>query len=93
MTSTTGCYTDSWRPPNARGAWTPPDPRAEERKAAEQARLAKSGILAIVNSNDVSYERLPMLDIVFDRLVRPDNGDAIRTVLPSAATYDDLSVQ
>lgn len=29
-----------------------------------------SGILALVNSALVSYERLPMLDIVFDRLVR-----------------------
>lgn len=30
----------------------------------------KSGILAIVNSALVSYERLPMLEVVFDRLVR-----------------------
>jgi flagellar motor switch protein FliM len=30
----------------------------------------KSGIRAIVNSALVSYERLPMLEIVFDRLVR-----------------------
>lgn len=29
-----------------------------------------SGIMALVNSALVSYERLPMLDIVFDRLVR-----------------------
>ena len=29
-----------------------------------------SGVLALVNSALVSYERLPMLDIVFDRLVR-----------------------
>jgi flagellar motor switch protein FliM len=28
------------------------------------------GVLALVNSGLVSYERLPMLDIVFDRLVR-----------------------
>jgi flagellar motor switch protein FliM len=28
------------------------------------------GVLALVNSSMVSYERLPMLDIVFDRLVR-----------------------
>ncbi|MCB2053995.1 MAG: flagellar motor switch protein FliM [Geminicoccaceae bacterium] len=57
-------------PEAAAAASAPPDPRAEERKAAEQARLAKSGILAIVNSNDVSYERLPMLEVVFDRLER-----------------------
>lgn len=30
----------------------------------------KSGIRAIINSAQVSYERLPMLEIVFDRLVR-----------------------
>ena len=29
-----------------------------------------SGIRAIINSAMVSYERLPMLEIVFDRLVR-----------------------
>ncbi len=29
-----------------------------------------SGIAAIVNSALVSYERLPMLEVVFDRLVR-----------------------
>lgn len=31
---------------------------------------AKSGIEAIINSALVSYERLPMLEVVFDRLVR-----------------------
>ncbi len=31
---------------------------------------SRSGILAIVNSALVSYERLPMLEVVFDRLVR-----------------------
>src|SRR5476649_1005364 len=30
----------------------------------------KSGVRAIINSAPVSYERLPMLEIVFDRLVR-----------------------
>src|SRR5690606_30200371 len=30
----------------------------------------KSGIQAIINSALVSYERLPMLEVVFDRLVR-----------------------
>ena len=30
----------------------------------------RSGILAIVNSNDITYERLPMLEVVFDRLER-----------------------
>ncbi len=31
---------------------------------------ANSGIKAIINSSLVSYERLPMLEVVFDRLVR-----------------------
>ena len=30
----------------------------------------RAGILAIVNSNDIKYERLPMLEVVFDRLER-----------------------
>jgi flagellar motor switch protein FliM len=30
----------------------------------------RTGIAAIINSSLVSYERLPMLDIIFDRLVR-----------------------
>ncbi len=32
--------------------------------------VSRSGIHAIINSGMVSYERLPMLEIVFDRLVR-----------------------
>jgi flagellar motor switch protein FliM len=36
----------------------------------DQETVDKSGIRAIVNSALVSYERLPMLEIVFDRLVR-----------------------
>ena len=31
---------------------------------------SRAGILAIINSTLVSYERLPMLEVVFDRLVR-----------------------
>ena len=34
------------------------------------AASAQSGILALANNNKVAYERLPMLEIVFDRLVR-----------------------
>ena len=30
----------------------------------------RQGIMALVNSNDVTYERLPMLEVVFDRLER-----------------------
>ena len=36
----------------------------------EQSLAEMSGIRAIINSALVSYERLPMLEIVFDRLVR-----------------------
>lgn len=36
----------------------------------EQSLADMSGIRAIINSALVSYERLPMLEIVFDRLVR-----------------------
>ncbi len=38
--------------------------------AAMAARRKPSGIQAMLNSALVSYERLPMLEIVFDRLVR-----------------------
>lgn len=38
--------------------------------ADSEAEQAKSGIRAIVNSALVAYERLPMLEVVFDRLVR-----------------------
>jgi flagellar motor switch protein FliM len=37
---------------------------------AEEGDDAQTGIRAIINSALVSYERLPMLEIVFDRLVR-----------------------
>lgn len=30
----------------------------------------RHGLLALVNSNDITYERLPMLEVVFDRLER-----------------------
>ena len=36
----------------------------------EDDAAGRSGILTIVNSTLVSYERLPMLEVVFDRLVR-----------------------
>ncbi|MPY72139.1 MAG: flagellar motor switch protein FliM [Alphaproteobacteria bacterium] len=36
----------------------------------DEDAASRSGILAIVNSTLVSYERLPMLEVVFDRLVR-----------------------
>ncbi|MDZ4053311.1 MAG: flagellar motor switch protein FliM [Phenylobacterium sp.] len=37
---------------------------------SDEEAAERSGIRAIINSALVSYERLPMLDIVFDRLVR-----------------------
>jgi flagellar motor switch protein FliM len=37
---------------------------------AEDQLQDKSGVRAIINSALVSYERLPMLEIIFDRLVR-----------------------
>ena len=39
--------------------------RSQEEVATEQ-----TGIRALINSGIVSYERLPMLEVVFDRLVR-----------------------
>lgn len=39
-------------------------------KAVELNGNEQTGIHAIVNSSLVSYERLPMLDVIFDRLVR-----------------------
>jgi flagellar motor switch protein FliM len=38
--------------------------------AADEGDRDRSGIKAIINSALVSYERLPMLEVVFDRLVR-----------------------
>lgn len=37
---------------------------------AEEASGERTGVRAIINSALVSYERLPMLEVVFDRLVR-----------------------
>ena len=36
----------------------------------EEGYAMKTGVQAILNASMVSYERLPMLDIVFDRLIR-----------------------
>ena len=36
----------------------------------DEYRPMKTGVRAILNSSMVSYERLPMLEIVFDRLIR-----------------------
>ena len=46
----------------------------------------KNGVQAILNSNMVFYERLPMLEIVFDRLIRQmaRNWRSIQTVLAAS---------
>src|ERR1700678_4372721 len=63
---------------------TPPDPGSAAERVLNQDEIDsllgfdvnseqlqdKSGVRAIINSALVSYERLPMLEIVFDRLVR-----------------------
>ena len=36
----------------------------------QKKSIEESGVKAILNSSMVSYERLPMLDVVFDRLIR-----------------------
>lgn len=36
----------------------------------EETNVKRNGIRALINSSLVSYERLPMLEVVFDRLVR-----------------------
>ena len=60
-----------------------------------------SGIRAIIDSAMVSYERLPMLEIVFDRLVRlmttslrnftSDNVESRSTALPRCASATILT--
>lgn len=37
---------------------------------SQDARNEQSGIHLLINSNEVTYERLPMLEVVFDRLER-----------------------
>jgi len=58
---------------------TRPDPANDETLDAEwheagarrtRAAGESAGLAALVNSGTVSYERLPMLEVVFDRLVR-----------------------
>jgi flagellar motor switch protein FliM len=36
----------------------------------EETNVKRNGVRALINSSLVSYERLPMLEVVFDRLVR-----------------------
>ncbi|MGB3722637.1 MAG: flagellar motor switch protein FliM [Pacificimonas sp.] len=59
----------------AAAKWIDDDVEAEWALAPEEADFApyeepKTGIDAIMGSSLVSYERLPMLDVIFDRLVR-----------------------
>ena len=49
---------------------------------ADSDRTAEtSGIQAIVNSSLVSYEKLPMLEVVFDRLVRTMSTSQVPSAL------------
>lgn len=41
-----------------------------DKEGEDDGYTMKTGVQAILNSSMVSYERLPMLDIVFDRLIR-----------------------
>jgi len=63
----------------------PPDD--EPRSTAARAQVLQGGIEAIVNSALVSYERLPMLEIVFDRLVRFMTG-SLRSFTSSSVEVD-----
>jgi flagellar motor switch protein FliM len=38
--------------------------------SGEESDSSRNGVRAIINSSLVSYERLPMLEVVFDRVVR-----------------------
>jgi flagellar motor switch protein FliM len=72
------------QPSEEEGAWEAPDVGGTSERILNQDEIDsllgfdladdgdadRSGIRAIINSALVSYERLPMLEIVFDRLVR-----------------------
>lgn len=45
-------------------------PDGSPRSPRGKAKSDLAGLLAIINSNDISYERLPMLEVVLDRLER-----------------------
>ncbi len=47
-----------------------PDENGEQDLAGERIAGDLSGIMALVQSRDITYERLPMLEVVFDRLER-----------------------
>lgn len=50
-----------------------PEPLLERAEVADLLRpggAGRPGILAVVNTDDITYERLPMLEVVFDRLQR-----------------------
>ncbi|HRK64316.1 MAG TPA: flagellar motor switch protein FliM, partial [Terricaulis sp.] len=65
-------------------SWEQPEPDAASERILNQDEIdsllgfglgeednsGRTGVRAIINSALVSYERLPMLEIVFDRLVR-----------------------
>lgn len=47
-----------------------PDDGSDGAGAAGRPAGERSGIMALVQSRDITYERLPMLEVVFDRLER-----------------------
>ncbi|MDX6752652.1 flagellar motor switch protein FliM [Geminicoccaceae bacterium 1502E] len=62
-----------WEAPPGRPQGPGGSPDATSRgghPAGEDADDERRGLLALVNSNDITYERLPMLEVVFDRLER-----------------------
>ncbi len=63
VTDAAGDDTDGGGKPRSGG-------RAPAGGKAKPSGADLAGLLAIVNSNDVSYERLPMLEVVLDRLER-----------------------
>nr|WP_269332054.1 flagellar motor switch protein FliM [Futiania mangrovii] len=60
-------------------------------EGAEDAAGGSGSLAAIVNSSLVSYERLPMLEIVFDRLVRLLTG-SLRTLTAGSVEVDIESI-
>lgn len=81
----TGLNATRWLAADAEATWGEPMPTGgfEAGRMLDQAEIDslmgyhqqaqasdRTGIHAIINSSLVSYERLPMLDVIFDRLVR-----------------------
>ena len=57
-----------------------------DKEGEDDGYTMKTGVQAILNSSMVSYERLPMLDIVFDRLIRRITSKSRSTTLNPCAS-------